>query len=93
MVRLRAILPEADPLLLHRVAENWGYTGVTAAERHGEDGLLVLEAFEDEAAYCLEHQPQAFAALAQVVKLDPARFRLATGPWNRAVLDWAQRAG
>jgi len=88
--RLRAIMPEADPFLLHRVAENWGDTGVRAAERHGEDGLMVLEAFEDEAAYCLEHQPEAFAALSQVVKLDPTRFRLAAGPWNRAVLDWAQ---
>jgi hypothetical protein len=89
-VSLRAIVPQADPLLLHRAAQNWGYTAVSAAERHGEDGLHVLEAFEDEAAYCLEHQPDAFTALAQVVRLDPARFRLAAGPWNRAVLDWAQ---
>ncbi|MCS6850417.1 MAG: hypothetical protein NZ700_04525 [Gemmataceae bacterium] len=88
--RLQAVLPEADPLLVQRMAQNWGFTALSAAERHGEDGLHVLEAFEDEAAYCLECKPDAFAALVRVVRLDPVRFRLATGPWNRAVLDWAQ---
>lgn len=88
--RLQEVLPQADPLLLQRAARNWGFIAVSAAEQHGEDGLHVLEAFEDEAAYCLERQPDAFIALAKVVRLDPDRFRLAMGPWNRAVLDWAQ---
>jgi hypothetical protein len=82
---LRAILPQADPSLLHRAVQNWGDTAVTALERHSEDGLHVLEAFADEAASYLENQPDAFTALGQVVRLDPTRFRLAAGPW-----DWAQ---
>jgi hypothetical protein len=90
--RLRQILPEADPNFIRRASAKWGDTAIAAAKQHGESGLHVLEIFGDEAAYCLKHQSHAFEALVQVTRLDPPRFRLATGPWNRAVLDWAQNA-
>lgn len=88
--RIRAALPDTDAMLVDRVAEAWGETAVIAVERCGEDGLRVLNVFGDEAAYCLEHQPEAFDALAKVVTLDPDRYRLVVGSWNRAILDWAQ---
>ena len=88
--RLHQLLPDTDPLLVHRVAGSWGLVAVQAAEQHQQAGLMVLEAFEDEAAYCLQHDPKALVALVRVVNLDPERFRLTCGPWNRAVLDWAQ---
>jgi hypothetical protein len=88
--RLKQLLPNADPLLVHRAAETWGDVAIQATEQHQEPGLKVLEAFQDEAAYCLQHDAKAFAALVRVMRLDPERFRLASGPWNRAVLDWAQ---
>ena len=88
--QLKQVLPNADPLLVHRAAETWGQVAIQAAEQHQEPGLKVLEAFEDEAAYCLQHDANAFAAMVRVIRLDPERFRLASGPWNRAVLDWAQ---
>ncbi len=88
--RLNALLPNADSLLLRRVARERGEAAVVAADRHGEDGVRALDVFEAEAAYVLTHRPDAFTPLVDVVRLDPARFRLATGPWRRAVLDWAQ---
>jgi hypothetical protein len=88
--QIHAALPGVDALLVERVAGNWGQTAVTAVESCGEEGLWVLDVFGTEAAYCLEHQPEAFEALARVISLDSARFRLVAGPWNRAVLDWAQ---
>lgn len=87
---LKKLLPDADPLLLQRSAQKLGDVAVSAAVCIGEDGLRVLEAFGDEAAYCLTHDQASFKSLARVVRLDPVRFRLASGPWNRAVLDWAQ---
>lgn len=87
--QLESVLPEADPLLLDRATATWGYTAVDAAQKYGEDGLNVLETFGDDADYYLKNNPQAFAALARLWKLDPARFRVA-GNWNRGVIDWAQ---
>ena len=86
---LQTILPHADPLLLQRISATWGYTAVAAARTYGEDGLSVLETFGDDADYYLKNNPQTFAALARLWKLDPAHFRLA-GNWNRGVIDWAQ---
>jgi len=88
--QLQQLLPQTDPLLISRASTTWGYTAVTAAKQHGEEGLGVLEAFGDEADYCLKKDPKAFASLVRLWKLDPRRFRLAIGTWNRAVLDWAQ---
>lgn len=88
--QIRQLLPQSDPLLINRASTTWGYSAVDAATQHGEEGLDVLEAFGDEANYCLKKDPKAFAALAELWRLDPLRFRLTTGSWNRAVLDWAQ---
>jgi hypothetical protein len=66
------------------------YIAVEAARQHGEEGLGVLETFGDDGAYYLKENPKAFASLVRLWTLDPARFRLTTGAWNRAVLDWAQ---
>jgi hypothetical protein len=88
--RLKALLPKTDSLLLRRVARERGEAAVVAADRHGEDGVRTLDVFGAEAEFVLTHRPDAFTPLVDVVRLDPARFRLATGPWRRAVLDWAQ---
>lgn len=77
-------------LLMRRVSANWGQLARKAFEQDGKDGLVALDTFGDEAAHCLEHNKGAFKDLVQVVRLDATQFRLATGPWHRAVLDWAQ---
>src|SRR5262249_36362971 len=80
----------ASSLLGGRAFANWGTLAAQAGDNYGEEGIEVLELFGDEAAFCLQRNPDAFEDLVQVVRLDPPRFRLATGPWHRAVLDWAQ---
>lgn len=81
---------DRESLLEHRARADWGPLATRASEMYGAEGLEVLELFGDEAAYCLQRDPRAFEDLVQVARLDPSRFRLATGPWRRAVLDWAQ---
>lgn len=76
--------------MVSRVGGTWGYTSLDAAKQYGEDGLRVLDTFGDDAAFFLKKKPEAFASLTHLWKLDPARFRLVHGPWNRAVVDWAE---
>lgn len=63
---------------------------VLAQEQFGEDGVEALTLFGPEAEWCLREQPESFQSLVDVVRLDSDRQALATGPFHRAVLDWAQ---
>ena len=88
--KLLETLPSTDPLLLKRLSAAWRFTAVEAAKDYGEDGLFALEAFGDDAAFFLRKNRSAFGSLAQVEKLGPTQFRLASGPWRRGVLEWAE---
>jgi hypothetical protein len=74
--------PLAQPL-----AARYGNCAAMAAEMHGQDGLIVLDVFGEEACSLLDHNSQGFSALVSIVKLDPARFRIANGPWRKAVTE------
>src|SRR5262249_52073361 len=52
--RLRERLPDADPALLTRTAETFGQAAEQVADRHGVEGLRVLDTFGAEAFFCWE---------------------------------------
>src|SRR5262249_30101151 len=64
----RTIVRAASSLLGGRAFANWGTLAAQAGDNYGEEGIEVLELFGDEAAFCLQRNPDAFEDLVQVVR-------------------------
>jgi hypothetical protein len=79
-----------DPLLASRTASEWLYVAKRVAESEGIDGLRVLDCFGDEAVELFEKDRRAFDDLAVIVRLDGPLYAASTGPWRKAVLEWAR---
>jgi hypothetical protein len=87
--RLRERLPDADPALLTRTAETFGPVVEQVVDRHGIEGLRVLDTFGAEAFFCWKHAPDGFADLVDFCAKHPDRVPIAVA-WKRAFPEWAQ---
>jgi hypothetical protein len=58
-------------------------------DRHGVEGLRVLDTFGAEAFFCWEHAPEGFADLVEFQEKHPDRVPIAVA-WKRAFPEWAQ---
>jgi hypothetical protein len=85
---LRRICPE-DPLLASRLATQWAYVAQRIGEQVGCAGLQTLDTFGDDAVCIFEKDRAAFQDLQAIVALDGSLYGASTGPWRKAVVEWA----
>lgn len=82
------LCPE-DPTLATRTATQWLYVAQRVGREEGCDGLRALDWFGDDAVYLFESNSTAFRDLRAVMSLEGPLFAATTGPWRKAVIEWA----
>jgi hypothetical protein len=85
---LTNLCPE-DPALATRTATQWLYVAQQVGREEGCDGLRTLDWFGDDAVYLFESNRTSFRDLKAVMSLEGALFAATTGPWRKAVIEWA----
>ena len=75
--------PTSHPALVARTSEKFGPAVEQIADRHGVEGLRVLDTFGAEAFFCWEHAPENFAVLVEFQKKAPDRVPIAVAVVER----------
>jgi hypothetical protein len=86
--KLEQLCPE-DSLLAARTATQWLYVAEKIGREEGCEGLRTLDWFGDDAVYLFEKSPDSFRDLKAVMSLEGPLFATTTGPWRKAVIEWA----
>ena len=79
-----------NPSLASRMSSRYLYIALSIAKDFGENGLKVLEYFEDEAVFIFEQDKESFKELTLLVITQGVVFENKV-PWKQVIVDWTMQ--